>query len=476
MTSSTNNPNVPFYFDPQLSNYKINVADRKSASALAHTLRQFFDLQVLYYKKHMELLQVFQLLVIFFEKYNYSINSLMYILEHMIKDKIEVKEGDPLKPIGVPIPIDFTRSIIGMLSDQKKMMTQVGLFKKHLGMQDGGFERRGDHVILPDDNMFLHANHPGLFSNVATGATGKHFTYDGPNVQYYTHINMPPTIAYLDDYFTMEENDLSAYNYVPGREVNVATMWGTPSHPGTYPHGTYGNRNPNGHQDGAFTVTLKPIDTATFTGKFHDTKGNAIVQLRNIKNILAGIANQWHPTDVNKGNQIRTLSNNINDYITQIDAQADDVIINYYLPQLPDSPPQPVVPAPAPDMFMPHPSKHIFAPAGAAHTVDHDPQYAYENGFKYHGTKKEALDTLKKLKNEIHAERPKWSTHRDTLTAGQPDYHRAADITQQLTDQNTRLQAQIDDIRNAKKQPGNVDLSDDDIVNYYLAPRPPKAP
>ena len=163
---------------------KIKVVDKEDAAALAVTLRQFFDLQVLYYKKHVEILQVFQLLVIFFEKYNYSINSLMYILEHLVKDKVKPKEGDPEnhpdhdpysdvnQTIEVPIPIDFTKSVIGMLSDQKNMMNVISTFKSHLGMENGGITRNADNNIqLPDDNIFLKGDkHSAIRANfVAQG-------------------------------------------------------------------------------------------------------------------------------------------------------------------------------------------------------------------------------------------------------------------------------------------------------------------
>jgi hypothetical protein len=181
--------NSPFYFKPELSDYKIKVADKKSAIALSHTLRQFFDLQVLYYKKHIEILQVFQLLVIFFEKYNYSINSLMYILEHLVKDKIKPIEGEPTEgePIEVAIPIDFTKSIIGMLKDQKQMMNVVAGFKAHLGMQDGGLQRQGNDVIMPDDNIFLDNTHGGVYATSVfrRGHDGPYENYGGPDATWY---------------------------------------------------------------------------------------------------------------------------------------------------------------------------------------------------------------------------------------------------------------------------------------------------
>jgi hypothetical protein len=191
----------PFYFKPELSNYKIKVADKKSAVALAHTLRQFFDLQVLYYKKHMEILQVFQLLVIFFEKYNYSINSLMYILEHLVKDKIKPKEGDPIE---VAIPIDFTKSIIGMLKDQKQMMNVVAGFKAHLGMQDGGLKRDSNIVIMPDDNIFLDNRHHGVYATSISRINGTYDIYSGPDATWYPtfYAGRHPirdTIMYLSD-------------------------------------------------------------------------------------------------------------------------------------------------------------------------------------------------------------------------------------------------------------------------------------
>lgn len=256
MNYNAERPDTPFYFNPELSKFKINVADKKSAVALSYTLRQFFDLQVLYYKKHMELLQVFQLLVIFFEKYNYSINSLMYILEHMIKDKIEVKSGDS---IGVPIPIDFTKSIIGMLSDQKKMMTQVALFKSHLGMQDGGFERHGNSVILPDDNMFLHSKHPGLFSNVATGTDGTHHTYYGPNKQWYPDIVMDPSIAYMEHLFNPDDDDFNRMKTHPGeRDYNPSVAPTPPAIPPELPESLDAIfPNPIGHIGGG-AVTVPP--------------------------------------------------------------------------------------------------------------------------------------------------------------------------------------------------------------------------
>lgn len=292
MEYNANNPNTPFYFNPALSNYKINVADRKSAVALSYTLRQFFDLQVLYYKKHMELLQVFQLLVIFFEKYNYSINSLMYILEHLIKDKIEVKVGDP---IGVPIPIDFTKSIIGMLSDQKKMMTQVALFKQHLGMQDGGLEKRGDEVILPDDNMFLHSVHPGLFSNVATGSDGTPHEYQGPNKQYFSLIDMDPSIAYMNNYFTMRDEDRYDRNYqIPAGRQNYDTT----------PRIIHINHHhPNGYD-------LRHDNYPNLTLRYHGTKNNALRHIKmnedQYQDALVDYTNAGHP---NNGPYYTNLTN-----------------------------------------------------------------------------------------------------------------------------------------------------------------------
>jgi hypothetical protein len=179
-----------FHFKPELSNYNIKVADKKSAVALGITLRQFFDLQVLYYKKHVEILQVFQLLVIFFEKYNYSINSLMYILEHMVKDKVQPKEGEPIE---VPIPIDFTKSVIGMLADQKNMMNVISTFKSHLGMNEGNIHRVGDgRIFQPDDAIFLDDTHAGIFANAVPFYDGANYgaeTYTGPNAQWYPGYN-----------------------------------------------------------------------------------------------------------------------------------------------------------------------------------------------------------------------------------------------------------------------------------------------
>ena len=177
VNSNATEAESPYYFNPRYSNYNIKVADEKSAVALAHTLRQFFDLQVLYYKKHVEILQVFQLLVIFFEKYNYSINSLMYVLEHMTKDVIKPKEGDPIE---VPIPIDFTKSVIGMLADQKNMMNVISTFKSHLGMNQGGIQRSANGIMLPDDSVFLDSTH-----NVYADTTPSGLRYVIPNAYWF---------------------------------------------------------------------------------------------------------------------------------------------------------------------------------------------------------------------------------------------------------------------------------------------------
>lgn len=144
--------NQLFYFNPVYSSKMINVSDEESANSLAHILRMFFDMQVLYYKKHVELLQVYQLLVIFFEKYNYSINALMYVLEHLIKIQ------DPQRPPGgyqVAMPIDFIRNIHLMLRDQKKMMNTVATLKHHLGMNKGGITGNQANPTMTDDNVLL---------------------------------------------------------------------------------------------------------------------------------------------------------------------------------------------------------------------------------------------------------------------------------------------------------------------------------
>lgn len=195
-----------FYFQPELSNYNIKVADKKSAIALGITLRQFFDLQVLYYKKHVEILQVFQLLVVFFEKYNYSINSLMYILEHLVKDKVQPKEGEAIE---VPIPIDFTKSVIGMLADQKNMMNVISTFKSHLGMEQGEIHRVGGRIFQPDDTIFLDDTHVGVFANAVpyyeNGAYGAE-TYTGPNAQWYPGYHEGDEPVGLATYFVGDAN------------------------------------------------------------------------------------------------------------------------------------------------------------------------------------------------------------------------------------------------------------------------------
>lgn len=182
LRSNANDKESPYYFNPEFSNYKIKVADEKSATALAHTLRQFFDLQVLYYKKHVEILQVFQLLVIFFEKYNYSINSLMYVLEHMTKDIVKPKESEEEEEIEVAIPIDFTRSVIGMLADQKNMMNVIGTFKAHLGMNDGGIVKDTNDILLPDDNILLNETHQIHADTFQSGDRGR---YPIPNAYWF---------------------------------------------------------------------------------------------------------------------------------------------------------------------------------------------------------------------------------------------------------------------------------------------------
>jgi hypothetical protein len=154
-----------YYFKPLLSEAKINVADNQSANTLAHIFRMFFDLQVLYYKKHVEILQVFQLLVIFFEKYNYSINALMYVLEHLVKDGVKPEKGDSQ---AVSIPIDFIMDINNMLTDQRKMMNAVSTLKMHLGMDKGGIDGSGDNISMPDAKIFL-TGEDGVYRDIIFG-------------------------------------------------------------------------------------------------------------------------------------------------------------------------------------------------------------------------------------------------------------------------------------------------------------------
>lgn len=309
MEQDSTDPNSPYYYKPVLSDYKINVSDKQSAVALSHTLRQFFDMQVLYYKKHMELLQVFQLLVIFFEKYNYSINSLMYILEHLIKDKIEVKVGDPIQ---VPIPIDFTKSIIGMLTDQKKMMNQVALFKSHLGMKDGGFEFEGDKLILPDGNIMAQGAH--VHANVVAGNK-----YNDPaNYKPKFDINedvIGPVISHL-----MTDRDEVILPYTAGDEARSSAPATTVTIRPLNPNG--GPRMPT---DVYIDVDTPDSGASASAGDFvqsRDTKANLLRTIYNYKKILSNNNNIDQATPGNKDGSKKERK------IAYLEALRQKVIIN----------------------------------------------------------------------------------------------------------------------------------------------------
>ena len=128
------NSTAHYYYrgDPDNETGPVNV------DAIQKRLRRCFDLEGLYIDKHNELMDLFGFTLNLFDKYNYSVRIVLYLLKHMVYQDLGVKSdvsmiGSDDAPssssdadIGsIKLPRSLITNIKALLEDQGKVKTKM---------------------------------------------------------------------------------------------------------------------------------------------------------------------------------------------------------------------------------------------------------------------------------------------------------------------------------------------------------------
>ena len=111
--------------------------DAVNKTKIENKLQKCFDLEILYLRKHSELINVFKFTLQLYNKFRKSTRLLLYLLKHLIYTESTGPADSSASPgITIDIPNPVIQNIQSLIKDQKAMTTLMGNIKRIVNHAD----------------------------------------------------------------------------------------------------------------------------------------------------------------------------------------------------------------------------------------------------------------------------------------------------------------------------------------------------